>query len=82
MAHLRSLHRALRRFCERIAGWFIHHSPTDEPGASYEPKRDTRLRAIEAIRKAGYEPAAELWGHAANCSQCHSGCSDSNYDGQ
>ncbi|MET8270729.1 hypothetical protein [Streptomyces sp. NPDC005096] len=69
-------------FCERIAGRFIHHSPADEPGATYEPKRDTRLRAIEAIRQAGYEPDTELWGHAADCSQCHSGCSDSNYDGQ
>ncbi|WP_371605073.1 hypothetical protein OG345_41745 (plasmid) [Streptomyces sp. NBC_01220] len=69
-------------FCERVAGRFLHHSPADEPGVTYEPKRDTRLRAVEAIRGAGYEPDAELWGQPADCSQCHSGCSESNYDGQ
>ncbi|WP_328403963.1 hypothetical protein OHS70_34145 [Streptomyces sp. NBC_00390] len=69
-------------FCQRVAGRFIHHSPADEPGMTYEPKRDTRLRAVEAMRSIGYEPDHELWGHAADCSQCHSGCSDSNYAGK
>lgn len=69
-------------FCQRVAGRFIHHAPADEPGMVYEAKRDTRLRAIEAMRRAGYEPDTELWGIPAKCSQCHSGCSDSNYTGQ
>lgn len=69
-------------FCRRVAGRFIHHSPADEPGVTYEPKRDTRLRALDAIRSLGYEPDAELWGVPADCSQCHDGCADSNYTGE
>ncbi|MFK3735675.1 glycine-rich domain-containing protein [Streptomyces sp. NPDC088090] len=69
-------------FCQRTAGRFIHHSPADEPGKTYEPKADTRLRAIEAMRRLGYTPDPELWGIGADCTQCHAGCSDSNYDGR
>ncbi|MGW5820616.1 glycine-rich domain-containing protein [Streptomyces noursei] len=69
-------------FCERIAGRFIHHSPADVPGVVYEEKRDTRLRSIGAMRALGYEPDPELWGHSADCSQCHNGCSESNYAGK
>ncbi|WP_405667998.1 glycine-rich domain-containing protein [Streptomyces sp. NBC_00055] len=69
-------------FCQRVAGRFIHHAPADEPGVTYEPKRDTRLRAIDAMVALGYEPDRALWGHGAKCSQCHNGCSDSNYTGQ
>lgn len=69
-------------FCQRVAGRFIHHAPADEPGVTYEPKRDTRLRAIEAMKSIGYQPDVELWGISADCSQCHGGCSDSNYTGK
>jgi hypothetical protein len=58
---------AYQEFCTRVAGRFIHHSPADVPGVVYEPKADTRLRSIEAIRALGYEPDAELWGMSAEC---------------
>jgi len=32
---------------------------------------------VAAIRAAGYELDGELWGLAADCTQCHAGCTDS-----
>ncbi|MFD9815155.1 glycine-rich domain-containing protein [Streptomyces sp. NPDC059080] len=69
-------------FCSRVAGRFIHHSPADLPGVSYEPKATTRLRSMAAMRALGYEPFPGLWGSTAECSQCHDGCSNSNYAGK
>jgi hypothetical protein len=49
------------RFCEQAVGRFVHHVPTDE----------------DAIEAAGYTVDHELWGSAADCNQCHAGCTDS-----
>ncbi|MCT4357174.1 hypothetical protein M5362_29080 [Streptomyces sp. Je 1-79] len=65
-------------FCQRVAGRFIHHIPTDEgetvpggPAAAHE-------RTLAAITAAGYVVDQDLWLHAGNeCGQCHQGCHDS-----
>jgi len=71
-------------FCERIAGRFIHHVPDDSPtGDEWPtvPEADpvTLARTVAAIRRAGYRVDPPLWSMAAaaDCSQCHAGCSDS-----
>ena len=61
-------------FCERIAGRFIHHIPTDdEHTAENTPDTSTTTSAIIA---AGYLVDASAWENAADCSQCKDGCSD------
>jgi hypothetical protein len=64
-------------FCERVAGRFIHHNPTDdadEKVGKYGPVAAT----LAAMRGAGIPIDEDLWkAHAANCSQCHAGCTDS-----
>lgn len=60
-------------FCDRIAGRFIHHNPTDIPGVDYSGGI-TPKQTMEAMRK--YGPVDEmLWLHAASCndSGCHGG---------
>lgn len=65
-------------FCQRVAGHFVHHVPTDgeneqEPGAALA----ARERTVNAIQTAGYTVDAELWHSTADCNQCHAGCHDS-----
>lgn len=65
-------------FCQRVAGRFVHHVPTDEdderePGSALS----ARERTMRVIQAAGYTVDAELWHSAADCNQCHAGCHDS-----
>ncbi|WP_329437840.1 hypothetical protein [Streptomyces canus] len=64
-------------FCQRVAGRFVHHVPTDkgeqEPGSA----ASARERTTRAIQAAGYTVDADLWRSAAECNQCHAGCHDS-----
>jgi hypothetical protein len=81
--------REYAQFCDRIAGRFIHHVPTDDTSESTveQPARGaqtgTRLaRTVAAIRHAGFTVDGELWRAAGECneqrcSQCHAGCHDS-----
>ncbi|MEU6170021.1 glycine-rich domain-containing protein [Streptomyces tanashiensis] len=63
-------------FCQRIAGRFIHHVPTDEPVPG--GPAGARDRTLAAIQAAGYTVDPDLWVRAAgDCSQCHQGCTDS-----
>lgn len=75
--HVFILHtRDYARFCERLAGRFIHHEPTDPAdadGGGLEAVHAT----VDAIRAAGYTVDAELWPSRGDCSQCHAGCVDS-----
>ncbi|WP_431904663.1 glycine-rich domain-containing protein [Amycolatopsis thermoflava] len=69
-------------FCDRVAGRFLHHVPTDEsdPSAGGPAARDTLVRTMSAIRGAGYTLDVDLWPHPdadhVNCSQCKNGCYD------
>lgn len=64
-------------FCQTIAGRFIHHQPTDEEGDGSDEARETLRATVRAIRRSGMMVDPELWAAAADCSQCHAGCSDS-----
>ncbi|SCG01273.1 hypothetical protein GA0115255_116148, partial [Streptomyces sp. Ncost-T6T-2b] len=71
-------------FCERVAGRFIHHVPTEDAQTG-EDSGAARQRTLDAITAAGYRIDHELWPDAAkmgDCSQCHAGCSDSPNSGK
>jgi hypothetical protein len=67
-------------FCDRIAGRFLHHVPTDEndPAASGEAAHKTLVRTVTAIDAAGFATDPALWPRSAvvavACTGCHNGC--------
>ncbi|MEU9861349.1 hypothetical protein AB0D99_10755 [Streptomyces sp. NPDC047971] len=65
-------------FCQRIAGRFIHHVPTDEDETVPGGPAGAHERTLAAIAAAGYVVDQDLWLHAGDeCSQCHQGCHNS-----
>ncbi|GLZ34707.1 hypothetical protein Lesp02_68940 [Lentzea sp. NBRC 105346] len=68
--------RDYAEFCDRVAGRFIHHVPTDGPGGT------TLDHTIEAIGASGFAVDPELWEGATSkcdtdkCHGCASGCHD------
>lgn len=64
-------------FCQQIAGRFIHHVPSDEEGDGSQEARAVLKATVDAIRRSGLAVDLELWAAAADCTQCHAGCSDS-----
>jgi hypothetical protein len=48
-------------FCERVAGFFIHHVPDDEEVSSSDLPVHALARSVEAIRAVGLVVDAELW---------------------
>jgi hypothetical protein len=74
--HVFLLHtRDYAAFCDRIAGRFIHHLPTD-PAAGGEAAHVTLARTVAAIDTAGFVIDADLWPRSAagTCTGCHNGC--------
>ncbi|WP_157251022.1 glycine-rich domain-containing protein [Nonomuraea typhae] len=68
--------REYAAFCEKVAGWFIHHQP-DEPGTASRDTGTARLgQTMTAMRAAGVTLQPELWLLPAECSQCYAGCTD------
>ncbi|MDJ1136202.1 glycine-rich domain-containing protein [Streptomyces iconiensis] len=66
-------------FCEQVAGRFIHHNPQPPSAGEHGKAAAERQRTLTAITAAGFEVDPDLWPQlgAADCSQCHAGCSDS-----
>ncbi|WP_327042767.1 hypothetical protein OG400_11840 [Micromonospora ureilytica] len=67
-------------FCHRIAGRFIHHEPEPTPDDDVpHPIGAPISRTVDAIRAAGFIVDAAVWTieGAAECTQCHAGCTDS-----
>ncbi|WNV90345.1 hypothetical protein [Umezawaea sp. Da 62-37] len=66
-------------FCERVAGYFIHHVPDEftlPRGGSAETVK-ALAPTVEAMRASGFKVDAELWmTKAGDCTQCHSGCTN------
>lgn len=70
-------------FCQRVAGRFIHHNPTDVAG---HDAGSTASDTVSVLRELGLPVVEDLWAHSADCegsgtgkcSQCHQGCTDSN----
>ncbi|MEV0850616.1 hypothetical protein AB0J21_33005 [Streptomyces sp. NPDC049954] len=56
---------------------FIHHVPTQDENETKAEAAGTITRTMAAIETAGYTVDTELWLGAADCSQCHAGCTDS-----
>ena len=70
--------REYAAFCQRVAGRFLHHVPT-EPGDHNTGKQSAALAdTVRAITAAGFHVDAALWphGNAADCTGCHQGCHD------
>lgn len=84
--------REYAAFCDRVAGRFIHHEPTDgdacghskcvdtdcQSAVASEPVTSSVADTVAAIRSSGLPVDKELWrANPADCSQCHAGCHDS-----
>ncbi|WP_432090324.1 glycine-rich domain-containing protein [Streptomyces sp. NRRL F-5630] len=65
------------RYCERVASRFVHHVPTENAGETPGEAAAVLTRTMSAIEDAGFTLDTELWLGAADCSQCHEGCTDS-----
>jgi hypothetical protein len=71
--------REYATFCERVAGYFIHHAPDDDESVSSEPPGQALARSVEAIEAAGLVVDADLWlapdATKGPCNQCSNlGC--------
>lgn len=67
--------RDYAEFCHRVAGRFIHHTPSDE---RHIDGRAASIRATVATMKhSGLRVDHRLWPTAGDCSQCYQGCHDS-----
>ena len=66
--------REYAAFCDRIAGRFIHHIPTDDEQETAESV--TAWETTAAIVAAGYVVDAPMWERSGACSQCKDGCHD------
>ncbi|MFJ2402100.1 hypothetical protein ACIOUE_12445 [Streptomyces xanthochromogenes] len=67
-------------FSRALGADYIHHVPDDsEGGADPQAGRAAMKATTAAITAAGFTVDAEFWPGmgAADCSQCHAGCSDS-----
>ncbi|PJE95641.1 hypothetical protein CUT44_21980 [Streptomyces carminius] len=66
-------------FCDALGAGFIHHVP--EPTGMSDPAKGRAVmkRTMDAIEAAGFTIDAEFWpgAGAADCTQCHAGCTDS-----
>ena len=75
--------RAYAAFCQKLAGRFIHHEPTDESGVEY-PQAGP-YRTIEALKHHGITVDEPLWacGCETDSSNCNGGqgcqCGGCNY---
>lgn len=72
--------RDYREFCERVAGRFIDHVPTDDgdPGVHGKAAHSRLVRTIGTIGAAGFIVDGDLWmSGSSKCTQCHNGCTDS-----
>lgn len=66
-------------FCERVAGYFIHHVPDDDNPTPDGVRGEALIQSVDAIRAAGIVVDTDLWptpaapgALAASCS--NSGC--------
>jgi len=73
--------REYAAFCERVAGHFIHHEPTDTGTIPItRTPVDSMSTTLHALRTAGYAVDLPLWTASAKCNQCTDGCTHSGGD--
>ncbi|MFD9739684.1 glycine-rich domain-containing protein [Umezawaea sp. NPDC059074] len=66
-------------FCQRVAGYFIHHVPDEftSPGGGSAETARVLSPTVEAMRASGFVVDAELWSVVpGQCTQCHQGCTN------
>lgn len=72
--------REYAAFCQRIAGRFLHHVPTEsgDADAHGEPAHATLVRTVSAIKAAGFTVDPTLWQQdtITSCTGCKDGCHD------
>lgn len=70
--------REYREFCQRVAGRFIDHMPTERTQVDTDRPGLALHRTVAAIRAIGYAVDDELWFRAgdADCTGCANGCHD------
>lgn len=66
-------------FCQRVAGYFVHHVPdefTSPRGGSAETTK-ALAPTVDAMTASGFEVDAELWtAMSGQCSQSFQGCTN------
>jgi hypothetical protein len=64
--------REYAEFCDRLAGFFIHHAPADDE--SKGSSRGHEFDTASAMRAHGISPDGDLWTTGAECShkKCYS----------
>lgn len=67
--------REYAEFCERLAGRFIHHAPSDVPGVVYAFKGSTD-KTVAALQARGLPVDAGIWVGAAACDDDEGKCCD------
>ncbi|MFC4905776.1 glycine-rich domain-containing protein [Actinomadura gamaensis] len=68
--------REYAAYCQRLAGRFIHHRPSDDFDEAASRKSEAIGATVAAMRAAGIGVDPELWLPASRCSQCYAGCAD------
>lgn len=68
--------RDYAEFCERVAGRFIHHVPTDGEKVTNGVSLTRINQTMQAVKAAGFAIDADLWLTDGRCSQCKDGCAD------
>jgi hypothetical protein len=64
-------------FCQRVAGRFIHHSPSDEEGVNYGT--GNIARTVDAMHALNIHVDKELWPNAGDCTNYCTGDSCSGH---
>ncbi|MYW96034.1 hypothetical protein G3I59_36875 [Amycolatopsis rubida] len=78
--------REYAAFCDRIAGRFMHHEPSDTGAIPVtRSPADSMTATVEALRSAGFAVDLPLWVASTkcrtnDCHQCSQGCTSSNGD--
>lgn len=67
--------REYAEFCDRVAGRFVHHTPTGQGHADEGPA--SIGATVAAMRAARLPVDIDLWAAESDCSQCYQGCHDS-----
>jgi hypothetical protein len=58
--------REYAEFCQRVAGRFIHHAPSDVPGITYDS--GGAKRTVDAMLRRDISVDKMLWANGAKCS--------------
>jgi hypothetical protein len=72
-------------FCQRLAGQYLHHEPSDRPGVDYG--ESAIANTVAAMKAAGIAVDEELWGaHSGKCTikcsnTCSKGCTSPDHNG-